>query len=68
MILEEEIPSGGNGNEDRRTLCDQRENWGSNGEKEVLGIFWRTGFKRRLELKIISGMRSSGLSSDHVSP
>ena len=39
---------------------------GSTGEKEMLRHF--LGFKWRLELKIISGMRSSGLSSVHVSP
>ena len=58
--------------------------WGSNGEKEMLrhfleigvqlekrkccGIFWRLGSRWRLELKIKSRMRSSGLSSVHVSP
>ena len=80
-ILEEMFPSDRDGNNIRRryaisaipgfkwrkgdvaTFSGDR---GSNGEKEILRYF--LGFKWRLELKIVSGMRSLGASSVHVSP
>ena len=42
-ILEEEFPSDRDGNEDRRMLRDQRDNRGSNGEKEMLRHFLESG-------------------------
>ena len=64
-ILEEMFPSDGDGNKTR----------GRYAISAILGFKWRkgdtevfSGVQMEMELKIISGMRSSGLSSVHVSP
>ena len=67
-ILEEMFPSDRDGNDIRRRYASSATIWRSGFNQRRVYAEAFSGVQMEIELKIISRMRSLGLSSVHVSP